>query len=257
MIISFTTISSRVDIVDNVVFNILNQSIEEFELRLYISKEPWLLDKGITSIPHRLEKLKKDSRFKVIYTKNTGPYRKLIPALTEFWGTKKPIITIDDDVAYPNNFLETMTHAQKIFDCPIAFRGREITLNSQNKILPYKKWKSSNLAGASACKLPTGKDGVIYMPHHFSRDVLNINHALEIAKTADDLWFKWHTLRAGYASCLLLDALQDSFTSIENEEKSEITLYDTYNKKGGNDEIIENLQSHYPLKKELNEKFIY
>lgn len=250
MIVSLTTISSRLEKIASVIENILEQDFSDFHVVLYVSKEPWLLDEGVVSLPHNLKALQKMGGFEVKWTKNIGPYRKLIPALKENWGKDVKIVTIDDDVVYPNDFLKTLSLASEIYECPVAYRGREINTNPVGDILPYRSWLGSSLAGASGMKVPTGKDGVIYRTSHFSKTVFDQEKAVKLAKTADDLWFKWNTVKNGFASCLLFDNLKESFEVLDGED--EVNLYSHYNRDGKNDDVVSNLESWFSIKNILS-----
>ena len=242
VIITLTTISSRINNIDQVLETLLKQDYINYEIRLYISREAYLLDKGIDDVP---SKYLNDERLKIIYVENTGPYRKLMPALKEFFGTNQILITVDDDVLYPQNFISTLILANQIYDCPIAYRGRKITI-SETKINPYKQWEKNNLTGCSFSHLPTGKDGVLYRPSYFHKNVLDISQAIEIAPTTDDLWFKWHTVLNNKKSVLLFNTLSESFDITEETNE---TLFDSFNKHTNNDQIVESLE------KNLNNKF--
>ena len=68
--------------------HLINQKTElSFNIRLYISKNGYMLDEGISSIPNELTGLvdSSNSKFSIIYTENTGSYRKIIPLLGEFF----------------------------------------------------------------------------------------------------------------------------------------------------------------------------
>ncbi len=243
VIVCLTTIESRIISVSNVINSLLSQTYTNFEIRLYISSEEYLLDNGIKKIPIELLKLEESNiSFTIIYTKNIGPYRKLIPILEEISDDQQLIVTVDDDVHYPSNFLSTLVYAEKLFKCPVGFRGRRINIKN-NEIMPYAKWSKQGQAGVSKLNVPTGKDGIIYRPCYFHSNILNIQSAMELAKTTDDLWFKWHTSYAGYASCLLFDSLAESFPSFD--ESNKVTLFDQYNEKDKNDLVIQALEKYF------------
>lgn len=252
VIISLTTISSRVYNVRKVIESLLLQSYPNFEIRLYISKEPNLIDKGIPVVPQDLKDLcSLSEQFNVFFTPNIGPYRKLIPVLKEFWGGDQLLVTVDDDVYYPKHFLSTLIIAEKIHRCPTAFRGRKAVVDS-NGIKGYGKWLKVGMAGRDLLNVPTGKDGVLYRPSYFLKEVLNTDTALELAKTTDDLWFKWNTALNNYDSCLLLDSLSDSFANIVKEGEEGPSLFGEYNKHGKNDEVVARLESYYLEKYQSN-----
>ena len=162
-IISLCTISSRKSSVAETIRSILDQSIDDFEVRLHISTDPFLLDEGISG--EELE-LPADPRLSVFSVPNHGPYRKLLFSLKHAdYG--QPIITIDDDTIYPPNFIEEMINLWKEHRCVIAKRGLQLRA-IDGKIAPYKFCQ--NLERDHATKLanlPTGKDGILYFKEYF------------------------------------------------------------------------------------------
>lgn len=237
VIVTLTTISTRIANVHRVIESLLQQSYPNFEVRLYVSCSPYLLDEGVSTLPESLKRLR-GPRFGVHYTENTGPYRKLMPALMEFRGTNRLLVTVDDDVIYPKDFLATLVTAETVYRCPVAYRGRRITLIS-GQIGPYKSWKKTMLAGCKGENLPTGKDGVLYRPSYFHDAVLDLDVAMKAAATTDDLWFKWHTALAGYPSVLLFDSLSASFATTGDEG---VSLFDSFNKHTNNDMVVQALE---------------
>jgi hypothetical protein len=76
--------------------------------------------------------------------KDVGPYCKLFYALNGFNDPETIIITIDDDVNYPKNWLENLLKAsEKYPDYAIGYRGRSFTTNEINynksKVIEGKK----------------------------------------------------------------------------------------------------------------------
>ena len=246
--ISFTSISSRVSNVHKVVESLLSQTgVEDVDIYLYLSKEPYLLDEGVTEVPIELELLTKENRFYIEYVKNIGPYRKIIPVLSRIFSGEKDydfVVTVDDDTVYPDTWLKDLLVASREYDCVVGYRGRQITLNGRN-ILPYRKWLHSNekLLEPSLNTVCTGKDGVCYRPEYFHRNVLNISDALDHCGHADDLWLKLHTASLGVPSVLLSSCLSDAF--IDLGESDAKTLYREFNKKGGNDMALRKLLLYF------------
>ena len=76
VIISLTTIHSRVEKIHHVITSLLTQNCNiPFEIKLFISKEGYLLDEGIPEIPEALRSLENDNneKFSVNYTENIAP----------------------------------------------------------------------------------------------------------------------------------------------------------------------------------------
>ena len=84
-------------------------------------------------------KLKKNG-LTIKWCKNIKSYKKLIPALQEY--SNDIIITADDDIYYPENWLKILyeTHKQHPENI-IAHRSKKITLNDKKEISSYNNWQ--------------------------------------------------------------------------------------------------------------------
>lgn len=245
VIVSLTTISSRINQVHHTIQSILSQA-GQFDIRvqLNISREPYLLDQGIADLPSDLTQLcARYPQFRVNWTANTGPFRKLLPVLEKcFEANSNPIIiTCDDDVIYPADFVKTLVEAHLRSNAIVAYRGYTIQLNEGN-IQPYRSWQLSPKKTISVLNIPTGKDGILYRPAFFDRRVTNVENFLSTAPTADDLWFKWHTALRSIPVLLLST---EGAPELPNNDQIDfdISLYSQFNKTGGNDVAVANLEN--------------
>lgn len=239
IIVSVTTISSRVENLSNTLESILNQGFADFRLSLVVSKEPYLLDRGISEIPQALVKLAEaDPRLSIGFVRNIGPYRKLLPMLTS--GRRSLVVTADDDTIYMPNWLAGLVEAYDRHRCVVCYRGHLMSAGA-GKFDHYRKWMNNKPPVRPDLRiLPTGKDGVLYDTAHLHENVLNWKDAIDIAPTTDDLWFKWHTAAVGVPVIAInTDYRTSSFeTTIDSDSPS---LYSAYNQVGGNDEVIAKL----------------
>lgn len=242
--ISLTSISSRMGTVCQTLRSLLDQDYPDLQVHLQLSREPYLLDKGVPVLPAELVALQAGSagRLQIHYCRNIGPYRKLIPYLFQNWGQSKLVATADDDTVYPRNWLSTLAAAYETYGCVIAYRGHRINTAS-GQIKPYRSWMRSRIEeNPSRLILPTGKDGILYDTAFFPVNVLNVEDALQIAPTADDLWFRWHLSLNGIHTYLInTDYRSETFT----ETDYETSLYLNFNRGGSNDVAIATLESYF------------
>ncbi|WP_166638703.1 glycosyltransferase [Paraglaciecola marina] len=257
LIISLTTIHSRIDKIHHVIESLLVQeSPIPFKVCLFLSHEPYLLDEGVAAIPEELQQLCNENKeqLEIIYTKNIGPYRKFLPILKRYFADEIELtylVTVDDDTVYPQHWLSTLVEACEQQKCVVAYRGRKISCD-ENAIHRYKKWTHSD----DSVLIPdlkivgTGKDGIIYKPEYFHPDVIDIENALKVCNHADDLWLKMHTTVNGVPSVLLSESLSSAFQDLGEEDEN--TLYRKINKFGGNDRAMENLTKYFLARYDLN-----
>ena len=199
--VSLTTISSRIKNIRYVIDSILNQTRKVDAVKLFISSEPFLFDKGIaeSDIPDDLKMLRDSGMIEIIYTKNIGPYRKLIPLLKEKQNEDCVIITADDDVVYPNDWTERLLGAsEKNPRSVISFRNRYIEIGENRDIKGYRSWplmtrdfclKNQNKIIENKI-FPTGIGGILYKPSFFN-DIVFDEKFLEICPFNDDIWFRF------------------------------------------------------------------
>lgn len=121
---------------------------------------------------------------------NIRSYLKLIPALTDF--PESLIVTVDDDILYDRNMLRELLRLHDRFPTAIvAHRVRKIHIDR-----PYRHWHKYRWYDFLFMKihksfrnLQTGVGGVLYPPHSLRGGMLDPALFMQIAPTADDLWF--------------------------------------------------------------------
>lgn len=251
IIISLTSISARDEALRQTVASLVSQDFPGcFEVRIYLSHEPYLIDHGVAEVPPWVADLSEDNakcELKVHFVRNTGPYRKLLPVLEECLrdSVMTTIVTCDDDTLYPSNWLSTLlTHHRRI-GALVAFRGHTMRLSANGEgLLPYARWQA-NPQKSHLClaNLPTGKDGIVYRPSYFGPEVLDVDRAIEIAPTADDLWLRWHSIIRG-VPCYLADLRENVFRPAAHYD-DDISLWKAYNRVGGNDTTIAKLERYF------------
>jgi hypothetical protein len=250
--VSLTTIRARLASVHRVVESLLAQQFERghFNVNLYLSREPYLLDEGCPTPTPELESLVKRhvGRFTFEYVRNTGPYRKIFPILDKVYALpqiafmRSLIVTVDDDTLYPPDWLQGLYSAYLRHSCVTGYRGRTLMM-ADDKIAPYHLWSRTVQENPSARNVLTGKDGILYSPLHLHPHARNERAALRVAPKADDLWLKTHALLLGVPAQAIHGSLASEFPSI-TPPADDISLYQAFNRRGGNDEAIEAINHH-------------
>ena len=242
--ISLTSISDRLPALGETLRSLLAQSYANLRIQLYLSKEPYLLDEGVSELPEQLRALQREAggRLEIHTVPNWGPYRKLLPYLRANWGCSKLVVTADDDTIYPENWLKGLVDAYDSYRCVIAYRGHRINVQG-GEIKPYRSWMRSRIElNPGLHILPTGKDGILYNTAFFPVNVLNLADAIRIAPTVDDLWFRWHLmLNRIPVHVIHTDYAAHSFDETDHTG----SLYRNFNKDGGNDTAVYALQSYF------------
>lgn len=194
--VSLTTTSRRIDQVHEIVRTLLSQTVAPSRIVLWLSSEPHLLDRGVREeqIPPALQNVA-GGRVLLRWTRNLGPYRKLLPAMEAFGGL---IVTADDDTLYPPTWLEGLLSMHRENPGAICcYRAHRMLVTDRGEFASYWRWPAFAHSRPALDCFPTGKDGVLYPAESLHADVLDVERLLALAPASDDIWFKIMALRRG------------------------------------------------------------
>ena len=205
--VTLTVISPRIETLPAVLDSLRAQSLRPARVHLHLSREPHLLDEGLSSDHPVVQRLEGDGWLQLHWVPNLGPYRKIVPFLNAAgYGADGAdanglFITVDDDTLYPPRFVEYLLRHHERHNCIVAHRGRRMRLAAAGGFLPYPKWHDG-LREPRLANLATGQSGVLYRFSDFPAD-LELEAALALAPTHDDLWLRWLTARQGVPAVIL------------------------------------------------------
>jgi hypothetical protein len=191
VVVSLTTIAPRLRLVSLTLRTLLSQSFRPDKVILWLSEHNLKGEKTIFKdrLPEELTELKNHG-LEIRFNKDVGSHGKLIYALKEF--PNAIIVTSDDDVIYPKNWLERLY--QSYTEHPEAihsYRARLISFKNTDELESYFDWTTTLCpTEKSLLTFPLGVDGVLYPPGVFNNEVFNEEMFRKICPTADDVWFK-------------------------------------------------------------------
>ncbi|MEC5317847.1 glycosyltransferase [Brenneria populi subsp. brevivirga] len=189
--INITTTSSRTELCSATVWSLINQSVTPKNINIWVSKEPYLSDAGISDIPEwvdELNKIKNIVRFK--FTENTGPYRKVLPALRTA-NDDESIVYADDDVIYGRLWLENIINIYHKYNKEniVASRVRLIKNNFFNRKMSYLRYEVClNEKTLKDNFIITGIGGCILSKKHIKENLLYNDDYKYVAPKTDDIW---------------------------------------------------------------------
>lgn len=193
--VNLTTTFQRLSLCRIALTSLLLQSRLPDQINLWVSKEPYLRDKGIAqseSIDQLVASLPEESRSRVSvrWVPNTGPYRKLIPMLREA-GPDDLIVTADDDIFYGRDWLSGLLLAYESGGGkPVAARVRTKRINFLGKKTSYLFWNLIHQPKRVQDDfIVTFGGGVVLTRAMFREQDIADDSFLELAPTADDLWY--------------------------------------------------------------------
>ena len=149
----------------------------------------WVAHEDKSKLPASVLRLEKFG-LEIRTTEDIRSYKKLIPALKMF--PNAGFVIVDDDLFYPRDLIENLLNtAEKFSGSAVAGRVHRVKRNDFGQILPYKKWCWNSNIQQSKDNFYTGCGGAFFPPNAFHPEVLNQTKFIELAPTADDVWFNW------------------------------------------------------------------
>jgi hypothetical protein len=221
LVVSFTTYSKRIHDAHLIVESIAGQTIKPNRLVLWLDEGEFSLD----TIPELLQR-QINRGLEIRFCSNYKSYKKIIPTLQIY--PKSNIITVDDDVIYPYDFIEELLEESKNHpDCVVANIVHKMKVN-EGTIQPYGKWElNSHCSHPGYDIFPVGAGGVLYPSGVLNNVVLDVDAFTELAPTADDVWLKAMSLLQGKKSKKVGGGRDHSSRFLSIESSQDIGLFQT------------------------------
>ena len=184
IIVSFTSFPARIDKVWLVVECMLRQSLLPKKIILWLSKEQFPTS---DSIPGSLKKYE-DNRFEVRFVDGDIRSHKKYYYISQS-NPNDLVFLIDDDIFYPIDILERSYQAYNNNpDKVICNYGYQITHDEKGMHNSYLEWHHVE-EGAYGKMLFFGSGGgTLFRPSMLDRHLTDIDMALRLTPTADDIW---------------------------------------------------------------------
>ncbi len=226
--------------------SLLNQSFKPHRIILWLAEEEFPNQK----IPSTISSLAARG-IEVRWCENLRSAKKLIPALRDPKLSQKVLVVADDDIVYPQNWLESLVKTYNQYpDHIIAHRNRVMLLDeTTKKPRAYNRWRllTDPLRRAQGHILfPTGGGGILFPPDSLDKNVLDTQMFMKLCPTGDDIfWFAMMVLKGTKIS--VPDFPQTQTVDINDEEAKKVSLWDSTNQHGGNDKMIKAVFEHYGI----------
>ena len=163
------------------------------------------------------------------------------------------IITVDDDVYYPNHFLKHLIDLHEMFPMAICANRAHKMVFVNGTIRPYRKWKHNykKIEKPSPLLVQVGVGGVLYPPKSLSLEVFSTDVFKKLCFHADDLWLKIMALKQG-TLVVTNRRYNKDFVSVGRTQREKLVTNNVLS--GGNDDQLKNVLDHYgiQLKEEIN-----
>lgn len=236
--VSLTTYGQRIHTVYLTIESILVQSLKADRIVLWLAEDEFTYE----HLPETLKNQEKRG-LTIKFCKDIRSYKKLIPGLNTY--PNDLIVTIDDDIIYPIDHIDRLYKAYlKEPDIIHCHRAHRMQFNENGQLLPYNQWLGDHKSDIASIDIfPTGCGGILYFPGCFHSDTDNETLFTSLCPHADDVWFKFMTLKKGYKAKVIQYSRPWEEYVIIPETKGK-TLWNINVVE--NDKQIEELLNHYP-----------
>ena len=249
-IVSFTTYGHRLKSADYVIRSIFDGDLLPQGVYLYVSEKDYSKLYQRFFIKHLIGL----GYLHLEIVKDIKSYTKFVYALQQH--KEKNIVICDDDIFYPNYWFRELINSRNTWgatDIISCHRGHLVKFIN-NEILPYSAWDKdiSELQHPESLIFPTGTGGVLYPPNSISSLAIEHRLFLELAPTADDVWFWFCSLHNNSRFVLTDREVYRESDYIMFPGSQEISLYHKNVDKDANDIQIQNVYKYF---KSLNSDF--
>ena len=189
IIISMTSIPVRIDKVWIVVESLLRQTYKPDQIILWLAKDEF----KDCPLPSTLKAQQKRG-LQIRYCENLKSYKKFYYAIKE--SPNDFIVTVDDDIIYAENLLETLVKTYRANPgCIVCTRSHFIKV-SRDKLYPYNNWimyedRKFIDRTPSFHNFLTGGAGALFPAFLLDKNFLNKDVFLKLAPYADDVWLNF------------------------------------------------------------------
>jgi hypothetical protein len=126
-----------------------------------------------------------------------GPHTKYYPYVSSTPRHTVPLVTADDDIVYPPQWLALLVDAGERHPGTVSAHRVSIMGIEGDQVSGYAIWPRARDTAVRAGNFATGVSGVIYPPAMLEALRLHGDGFLTSCPRADDIWLKWVALRTG------------------------------------------------------------
>ncbi len=189
VIVSLTTIPTRIDKVWITVESILRQKEKPDKIILWLAEDEF----REIPIPHTLRK-QEERGLEIRYCNNLKSYKKFYYSMLEF--PEDYVLIVDDDSIYSEKMIQEMLVVSHLYpNCIVCNRSHRIKRDGRD-LFSYVRWLTyeyrRNINDTpSYYNFFTGNGGVLFPVHLMDKTIFNQKIFMEIAPTADDVWLNF------------------------------------------------------------------
>lgn len=238
VVVSLTSFPARINEVWQVVECMLRQTVRPMKVILWLSE---LQFQCREQIPEKLRQYENELFEIRLVHGDIRSHKKYQYVCREF--PNNNVLLIDDDIYYPSDMLELMLNEYydgKNVVCQYAYR---IQYLSEGQLAPYNKWISENGYYKGYDLFFGSGGGVLFRPNSLFQDITNIDLALALCPSADDIWLNAMVRLAGLP---IVKVAGTTSSILPIHQTGEDTRLSTINvSQGANDRQLNAVNNYY------------
>ena len=198
-VVSMTTQPHRLELVFYAIESIARGRRKPSRIHLWIADE-----ESYRRLPSTLQRLASRG-LEIHLTEDLGPHTKYSPYVRGETNFRAPLVTADDDVIYPPDWLERLIRAHEANPAAIhCFRAHRMRM-AKTRPTPYNSWAPCEDTRPSHLNFITGVSGVIYPPEYLRHLKQHGTEFTRCCPHSDDIWLTVVALRRGFKIAQLDD----------------------------------------------------
>ena len=249
IVVSMTSYPARFHSLEATIKSIVIQTIRPSKIVLYLDDS--VANNDVPQNIRSLEQYGLEIRFRPYDMK---PHKKYHFAIQEF--PDCDVITVDDDVLYPNDLIETLYETHKKFPgCVVAARGHKMRFDDEGSLMSYNEWEweTKDILHPSLSIIATGVGGVLYPVRcNYHEDTFKVDLLLQLSQNNDDIWLRvMETLVKTKVVLTDRHLIENEYVAMETQGAS---LQRSNVHQNSNDQFMHNLVNYYHLTKAMFEE---
>lgn len=189
LIVSMTTIPSRVDKVWVTIESLLRQTYKPDQIILWLAKDEF----ADVKLSDRIKKQTKRG-LTVRYCDNLKSYKKFYYTMKE--NPNAYVITVDDDIIYAETMVAELVKTYRYNPKSVICHRSHLIRKRSSKCVPYDSWikyedREEIRCEATYANFFTGCAGILFPTFLLDKRVLDKEGFLKYAPTADDVWLNF------------------------------------------------------------------
>jgi hypothetical protein len=244
IIVSLTSIPSRMDSLYYTLLSIFNQTIKPDFIILYLAKDEFVDE---YRIPKNIRQLQQKG-LQIRYVDNLKSHKKYYYTMMHY--PNDLTLTLDDDIIYSEKLIQNLIEEyRKRPESIICSRSRIVT-RINGEIMKYNSWKCIDECDKDVefkredIFFTTG-GGTLFPNWKFSKETFDLDKIMSNALLADDVWLNY---MARLNKINIYNTVSNDCHCLFNCENQDFALADYNMGKNGNDICIDNMSIKYGIK---------